>query len=121
MAGIAAAVLASLRYTEFNPALLVLPSALSAMADFGRGFFPPDLTLAFLATTLKPAIETIQLATAGTALALLLGFPLSLMAAGTFHLGGPLFEGDPPAEVLHASQRAGGVVRFLARAARQYR
>ena len=97
MAGIAAAVLASLRYTEFNPILLAQPGPLKAMADFGWGFLPPDLSLAFLATTLKPAIETIQLATAGTALALLLGFPLSLMAAGTFHLGGPLFEGDPPA------------------------
>ncbi|MFC1491359.1 PhnE/PtxC family ABC transporter permease [Nitrospinota bacterium] len=97
LAAAAAAVLASLRMTEFNPALLVSPEALKSMADFGRGFIPPDLSPGFLATTLKPVTETIQLATAGTALALMLGFPLSLMAAATFHLGGPLFEGDPPA------------------------
>jgi phosphonate transport system permease protein len=102
----AAAVLASLRFVEFNPALLLYPDALASMADFGQGFFPPDLSLDFLSTTLRPALETIQLATAGTALALAFGIPLSLMAAGTFHLGGgPLFEGDPPARGMRGTLR----------------
>ena len=61
MAGIAAAVLASLRYTEFNPVLLAQPGPLKAMADFGWGFFPPtpDTFLNFeqwqLPTPLMPA------------------------------------------------------------------
>jgi phosphonate transport system permease protein len=102
----AAAVLASLRFVEFNPALLIYPDALGSMADFGKGFLPPDLSADFLITTLRPALETIQLATAGTALALVLGIPLSLMAAGTFHLGGgPLFEGDPPAKGIRGALR----------------
>ncbi len=102
----AAAVLSSLRMTEFNPALLVSPEALKSMAGFGRGFLPPDLSPDFLLTTLRPIAETVQLATAGTALALLFGFPLSLMAAATFHLGGPLFEGDPPRGAGERSLRA---------------
>jgi len=94
-AGIAAAIVSAFKFTEFNPLLLAAPGSLKAMAEFALGFFPPDLSFTFLATTLKPAFETIQLATAGTALAILLGFPLSLMATSTFHLHGSLFEGDP--------------------------
>jgi len=90
-----AAILASLKLSGANPALLLSGKALRSMADFGRGFLPPDVSPAFLRATWKPFVETIQLATAGTALALALGFPLALLAAGTLHLGGVLFEGDP--------------------------
>lgn len=96
LVSMAAAIIASLRLTEFNPILLISPSALKSMAEFGSGFFPPEHTTEFLLRSLKPVAETVQLATAGTFLALLLGFPLSLMASSTFHLDGPLFEGDPP-------------------------
>ncbi len=101
-----AAILASLRMTDFNPLLLASPGALKSMADFGGGFFPPEHSAEFLAASLKPVAETIQLATAGTVLALLLGFPLSFMAASSFHLGGPLFEGDPPLSPFRRKLRA---------------
>ncbi len=96
-AAASAAILASFQYTGFNPALLFSAESLGAIADFGMGFLPPDLSPGFLATTLEPALETIQLATAGMAVALLFGIPLALMATGTFHLGGALFEGGTPA------------------------
>ena len=106
LAGALAAIIASLRMTEFDPILLASPSALKSMADFGSGFFPPAYSADFLTNSLKPIAETIQLATAGTVLALIFGFPLSLMAASTFHLGGPLFEGDPPLSPLRKKLRA---------------
>ncbi|MEE9275751.1 MAG: phosphate/phosphonate ABC transporter permease [bacterium] len=100
-----AALLASLRISEVNPALLFAPDALRSMGEFGAGFLPPDLSAAYLLETLRPAAETVQLATAGTALALLLGIPLALAAAGSFSLGGPLFAGDPPAGLLRRTLR----------------
>ncbi len=106
LVGALAAIIASLRMTDFNPILLTSPSALKSMADFGGGFFPPEYSAEFLTGSLKPIAETIQLATAGTILALLFGFPLSLMAASTFHLGGPLFDGDPPLGPLGRRLRA---------------
>jgi phosphonate transport system permease protein len=106
LAATGAAIISSFHYTGFNPALLFYPESLGAIASFGMGFLPPDLSTGFLATTLKPALETIQLATAGMALALILGVPLALMAAGTFHLGGALFEGEPPAGGLRGTLRA---------------
>jgi phosphonate transport system permease protein len=87
--------LGSLLFTRSNPALLFTPGALRSMGKFGAAFLPPDLSWEFLASSLWPAIETVQLATAGVALAILLGFPMALLAAGNFHLGGVLFEGDP--------------------------
>ena len=87
--------LGSLAFTRANPALLLSPDALRSMGGFGAAFFPPDLSWDFLSATLRPAVETVQLATAGVALAILLGFPMALLAAGSFHLGGVLFEGDP--------------------------
>lgn len=91
----AAAILASLRLTHFNPALLLSPDSLKSMGAFAMGFVPPNLSREFLSTTLKPAVETVQLATAGVFLAFVLGFPLAMLAAGNLYLGGALFEGDP--------------------------
>lgn len=87
--------LGSLLFTQSNPVLLLSPGALRSMGKFGAAFFPPDLSWEFLAASLWPAVETVQLATAGVALAILMGFPMALLAAGNFHLGGVLFEGDP--------------------------
>jgi phosphonate transport system permease protein len=87
--------LGSFIYTRSNPLSLLSPEALRAIGSFASAFFPPDLSWDFLSTSLRPAIETVQLATAGVALALLLGFPMALLAAANFHLGGVLFEGDP--------------------------
>jgi len=87
--------LGSFAYTQSNPALLLSPEALRAIGSFAAAFFPPDLNRDFLSSSLGPVIETVQLATAGVALAILVGFPMALLAAGNFHLGGALFEGDP--------------------------
>lgn len=95
LAAAALILLGSLLFTHANPALLLSPGSLRSMGNFGAAFFPPDLSWAFLSASLRPAVETIQLATAGTALAILLGFPMALLAAANFHLGGVLFEGDP--------------------------
>ena len=94
LAGTAAVLIASFRLAEVNPFLFVSPDTLGTIAAFGMGFLPPDLDAEFLLSTVPAVLETVRLATAGTALAIVLGFPLSLLAASNFHLGGPLFEGD---------------------------
>lgn len=92
---LAAALIASFIISESNPALLVQPGPLKSMGEFLSGFLRPDFSPAFLREIHQPVLETIQLATAGTALALLFGTPLAFFAASTFTLGGVLFEGDP--------------------------
>ncbi|MDA1001615.1 MAG: phosphate/phosphonate ABC transporter permease [bacterium] len=92
---LAAVLLASFVLTDSNPVLLFRQDSLNSMANFLSGFLRPDFSAAFLREIGKPVLETIQLATAGTFLALLFGAPLSLFAASTFTLGGALFEGDP--------------------------
>ena len=54
--------------------------------------FPPDFSLDFLRFTLRPTLETIQISVMGTALAILIGFPLSLLAASNLTFRGVLHE-----------------------------
>jgi phosphonate transport system permease protein len=64
---------------EFNPAELFDARNLEVMGGFVGQFFPPNLSGDFLAFALKATIETLAMATAGTALAMLLAVPLGLV------------------------------------------
>lgn len=64
---------------EFNPTELFDARNLEVMGGFVGQFFPPNLSGDFLAFALKATIETLAMATAGTALAMLLAVPLGLM------------------------------------------
>ncbi|OIP08811.1 MAG: ABC transporter permease [Rhodocyclales bacterium CG17_big_fil_post_rev_8_21_14_2_50_68_7] len=68
-----------LRVAEFNPADLFDARNLEVMGGFLGQFFPPNLSIDFLALALKATMETLAMATAGTALAMLLAAPLGLM------------------------------------------
>ena len=63
---------------EFRPAGLFDARNLEVMGGFVAQFFPPNLSGDFLAFALKATIETLAMATAGTALAMLLAAPLGL-------------------------------------------
>ncbi len=66
---------------QFRPAALFDANNLEVMRGFVGQFLPPALSADFLALTLKATIETLAMATAGTALAMLLAIPLGLLLA----------------------------------------
>ena len=88
----AASVLFSLRAAHVDPRLFFDGQALGNVARFVRGAFPPQLSREFLALMLWPALETIQISVMGTAIAVLIGFPLGLVATSSVTWRGILHE-----------------------------
>jgi phosphonate transport system permease protein len=80
--------------TEFNPATLFDPQNASVMGRFLAGFWPPDLSPRFLALLATATLETLAMATAGLALALLLAIPMSLLASRSLSISA-LLTGKP--------------------------
>lgn len=70
-----------LQLTEFNPATLFDARSREVMGRFLGTFFPLDLSEPFLRLVLKSTLETLAIATAGIFLAMLIGFPLSLVVS----------------------------------------
>ena len=68
-----------LALSEFKPWALLGSGNLAVIGGFLAGFFPPDGSPAFLALLAKATLETLAMATAGTALALLIGAPLAFV------------------------------------------
>ena len=64
------------------------------LGKFLSGMFPPDLSWNFLSLMFHPALETIQISVMGTFIAVILGFPLGILATRTFFVGGILNEAD---------------------------
>jgi phosphonate transport system permease protein len=61
---------------------------------FLSGLFPPELSPAFLRLLIVPTIETIQISIMGTALAVIIGFPLALLATDRLCFAGIVYEMD---------------------------
>lgn len=87
-----ASVVLSLRAAHVDPRLLLEGDALANVARFVRGMFPPQLSREFLGLMLRPAVETVQISVMGTAIAVLIGFPLSLLATSSLTWRGVLHE-----------------------------
>jgi phosphonate transport system permease protein len=68
-----------LQLAQFEPKLLVDPSNLQVMGNFLLQFFPPNLDAVFLSLVLKATVETLAMATAGIALAMIMAVPLGLI------------------------------------------
>ncbi len=98
--------LLSLRAAQVDPRVLFAADARANVARFVRGMFPPDLSPAFLRFLAVPVVETIQISIAGTALAVLIGLPLGLLATSTLTWSGVLHERR------RASARALGFVPY---------
>ncbi|MBK6973547.1 MAG: ABC transporter permease [Sterolibacteriaceae bacterium] len=64
---------------EFRPWVLFDASNLRVMGSFLAGFLPPKTSMEFMGYLLKATLETLAIATAGIALALLLAVPLSIL------------------------------------------
>ena len=82
----------SLRVAQFDPRGLVAADARANVAKFVRGMFPPALSADFLRLMAGPVVETIQISIAGTAIAVLIGLPLGVLATSTLSWSGVLHE-----------------------------
>lgn len=76
----------AIEIAEFRPATLADPKNLDTMARFLGTFFPLALAPDFLELVAKSALETLALATAGTALAMLIGLPLAMAVSGSLSI-----------------------------------
>jgi len=74
---------------------------------FLGGMFPPDLSWGFLSLMAGPALETIQISVMGTVIAVMIGFPLGILATRTFSVGG----------ILNDAEVKGSISRWAVRAA----
>jgi len=75
-----------LRLTEFNPAVLLDPANAVPMGRFLAQFLPPALTPEFLLLVGRATLETLAIATVGTAAAFAIAFPLSLVTTASLSL-----------------------------------
>jgi phosphonate transport system permease protein len=86
----------SLRAADVDPRRLVDADALANVTRFVRGALPPDLSPGFLRLMARPAMETLQISVMGTAIAVLIGFPLGLVATSSLAWRGILHERTSP-------------------------
>lgn len=89
-----AAFLDSWRRAEIHPSVFFEREGKEHLWKFISGMFPPDLSWNFLSFLYRPALETIQISLMGTLIAVIIGFPLGILATRTFSLGGILNEAE---------------------------
>ena len=82
----------SLHVAQVDPRLLFSSAALANVGRFVAGAWPPNLSTEFLGLMARPAIETIQISVVGTAIAVLIGFPIGLLATSTLMWRGVMHE-----------------------------
>jgi phosphonate transport system permease protein len=73
---------------EFRPGVLLDSANLHVMREFLRGFLPPALETDFLALAARATLETLAIATAGTAVAMLIAMPLALVVSRALSVSG---------------------------------
>ncbi len=111
--GLAIAVLAvSWRFAEVDPWILLRPATLAAIWKFLTGLFPPDVSLNFLGTVWRAAVQTIATGVAGTVLSITLAVPLGILGTATLWNRGILISAD----VGSLAYRTGAVASRLSRA-----
>ncbi|MDE2179841.1 MAG: phosphonate ABC transporter, permease protein PhnE [candidate division NC10 bacterium] len=90
--------LGSYRLAQVKPLALLEPEGRRNIRTFVTGMFPPDLSWDFLSLLGRPIVETIQLSLMGTFMAVIIGFPLGLVATRSLTFTGILNE----REMVHA-------------------
>ena len=86
----------SWRRAEVDPFVFFDAAGREHLWQFLRGMFPPELSWGFLELMVQPTLETIQISVMGTVIAVIIGFPLGLMATSTFSFRGILHEAESP-------------------------
>jgi len=74
------------KLTEFDPSVLFEERSLDTMARFVGTFFPLESSAEFLRLVARSTLETLAIATAGTALAMLIAWPLALVVTRTLSI-----------------------------------
>ena len=87
----------SLHVAQVDPRLLVERDALGNVARFASGAWPPNLSAEFVGLMARPVLETIQISVTGTLIAVVIGFPIGLLATSTLMWRGVLHERRVPA------------------------
>ncbi len=82
----------SWRRAEVNPGFFFEAQGREHLWQFITGMYPPELSRDFLELMIRPTLETIQISVMGTLIAVLIGFPLGLLATSTFSFQGILHE-----------------------------
>ena len=80
---------------ELNPSVLLDPENTRTMGAFLAGFWPPAHSADFLDLLLDATLQTLAIATAGMALALVLAIPASLLASRALSLSAASRNGRP--------------------------
>lgn len=88
--------------SEFDPRVLFAGDSATAMGNFVATFWPPAHGSDFLRLLWQATLETLAIATAGLALALVLAFPAALIASRALSLSAIRRNGNPswPGELL---------------------
>jgi phosphonate transport system permease protein len=94
-AGFAALVVWSARGTQVDFGTLFGAEGLGNIAEYVRRLFPPDLSAATVRDAGAGAAETFAISLIGSLLALVIAFPLSLLATRTLLYRGVLYEARP--------------------------
>ena len=84
----------SWRFAEIRLGVLFRPATATAIWNFARQLFPPDLSPEFLRTALRAVAQTMGTAVAGTMLSLIVALPLGVLATGTLWNRGVLVAAD---------------------------
>jgi phosphonate transport system permease protein len=84
----------SWRRAGVDPGLVFEAQGRANLWKFVSGMFPPDLSWPFLSLLVRPALETIQISSLGTLIAVMIGFPLGLLGTGTLTVRGVLNEAE---------------------------
>ncbi|MET1079100.1 MAG: ABC transporter permease subunit [Pseudomonas sp.] len=86
-----------LRFSELDLGVLLDERNRANMGNFVASFWPPAHQADFLDLLLRATLETLAIATAGMALALLIALPASLLASRALSLSAVLRDGRPAA------------------------
>ncbi|MDD5559291.1 phosphonate ABC transporter, permease protein PhnE [Candidatus Methylomirabilis sp.] len=96
--------LGSYRLAQVKPLLLFESEGRRNIWKFVTGMFPPDLSWNFLSLLGRPILETFQISLMGTFIAVVISFPLGLLATSSLTFTGILNErelaGSPPRAIL---------------------
>ena len=82
------------RAAEIRPSALADPASIASVLTFLNGLFPPDLSPSFLSVVASAAAQTLAIAIAGTALSVLIGLPLGVLATKSLWERGVLMAGE---------------------------
>ncbi|MEE4820164.1 ABC transporter permease subunit [Pseudomonas alliivorans] len=84
-----------IRLAELDPTVLLQPENARTMGSFVAGFWPPAHDPEFLSLLIDATLQTLAIATAGMALALVLAIPASLLVSSALSLSAASRAGRP--------------------------